>query len=316
VNAAGPPRLALVTGASRGLGRAIARRLAAEGIAVAAVARTMRADDADSGSLESTVDLIRRDGGVAEAFVADLGNPDLDRAALVHRIEEMYGWPVDVLVNNAAAARRYETHFVDMPRQWFADSVETNVWNAWDLMRAVVPGMRKRGAGRIVNVSSRQAGPRVGPPFAPHPLAGSVLYGGTKAMIDRITTGAAMELYDDNIAVNSLAPNRGVATEHARATVPGWPSEPEETFAEATLLLCTADPARMTGRVAYSLPLLREFGRPVRSLDGRDLVQGWQPEDLDPDSFLPDYLRFAAAPAVPVALLNRQDPSISDEEST
>lgn len=79
-----------------------------------------------------------------------------------------------------------------------------------------------------------------------HPLAGSVLYGGSKAMLDRLTTGAAMELYPDNIAVNSLAPNRGVATAHAAAAVPGWPSEPEETMAEAALLLCSGDPAKIT----------------------------------------------------------------------
>jgi hypothetical protein len=112
-----------------------------------------------------------------------------------------------------------------------------------------------------------------------------------------------MELYDDRIAVNALAPNRGVATAHAQAAVPGWPSEPEETMAEAALLLCTADPAEVTGRVAYSLPLLKEFGRPVRTLDGRGLVEGWQPDDLDEAGFLGDYLVFNPPPPVPEALL-------------
>src|SRR5699024_6346251 len=144
--------------------------------------------------------------------------------------------PVDVLVNNVAAARRYETLFVDMPREWFQDSVETNVWNTWDLMKAVIPGMREAGAGRIVNISSRQAGPPVRPPLAYQPLAGSAIYGGTKARLDRITTGAAMESHDDGIAVRSLAPTRGVATEHAAAAVPGWPSAPEGTMAEAAAL--------------------------------------------------------------------------------
>jgi NAD(P)-dependent dehydrogenase (short-subunit alcohol dehydrogenase family) len=221
----------------------------------------------------------------------------------VAHIEESMGGTVDILVNNAAAARRYDTLFADMPREWFQDSLETNVWNTWDLMRAVIPGMRRLGAGWILNISSRQAGPRVGPPFAPHPLAGSVLYGGTKAFLDRLTTGAAMELYDDGIAVNALAPNRGVATAHAQAAVPGWPSEPEETMAEAALLLCTADPAKVTGRVAYSLPLLKEMGRPVRTLDGKELLDGWQPEQLDASGFLPEYLVFNPPPPLPEALL-------------
>lgn len=302
--------LAIVTGASRGIGRAMARRLAAEGIAVAAVSRTLRpGDGAFEGSLEETVDLIRADGGNAEHFVANLGDPDLDRDALVADVEERMGQTVDVLINNAAAARRYETRFADMPREWFYDSVETNVWNTWALMKAVVPGMRRAGGGWILNLSSRLAGPRVGPPFAPHPLGGAVLYGGTKAMIDRISTGAAMELYDERIAVNTLAPNRGVATAHAAAAVPGWPSEPEETMAEAALLLCTSDPAEVTGRVAFSLPLLKEFGRPVRTLDGARLVEGWQPDDLDEGGFLPEYLRFSPAPPVPQDLLTKAAPA-------
>lgn len=294
--------LAIVTGASRGIGRAMARRLASEGIAVAAVSRTLRpGEGAYEGSLEETVALINADGGDARAFVADLGRKEIDRPALVAEIEGAFGATADILINNAAAARRYETLFADMRREWFEDSVETNVWNTWDLMKAVIPGMRSKGAGWIVNLSSRQAGPRVGPPFAPHPLAGSVLYGGTKAFIDRMSTGAAMELYDDHIAVNTLAPNRGVATAHAAAAVPGWPSEPEETMAEAALLLCTEDPAKVTGRVAYSLPLLKEFNRPVRTLDGRDLVEGWQPDDIDEAGFLPHYIRFNPPPPLPEA---------------
>jgi NAD(P)-dependent dehydrogenase (short-subunit alcohol dehydrogenase family) len=296
--------LAIVTGASRGIGRAMARRLASEGIAVAAVSRTLHPGDGTlAGSLEETVAIINADGGTAKAFVADLGRPDIDRAALVADIERAFDAKVDILINNAAAARRYETRFADLPREYFADAVETNVWNTWDLMKAVIPGMRANGAGWIVNLSSRLAGPRIGPPFAPHPLGGAVLYGTTKAAIDRLSTGAAMELYEDRIAVNTLAPNRGVATDHAAKAVPGWPSEPEETMAEAALLLCTADPAKVTGRVAFSLGLIREFHRPVRTLDGRSLLPGWQPDDIDPAGILPDHLVFNPAPPVPEALL-------------
>ncbi len=298
------PRLAVVTGASRGIGRAIARRFAADGIAVAAVSRTLRPGDGTlTGSLEETVNLVRADGGVIEAFAVDLGRADLDRAELVQQIEDTMGAPVDVLVNNAAAARHHGTTFLETPREWFMDAVETNLWNTWDLSRAVVPGMRRRGAGWILNLSSRAAAPRVGPPYAPHPLAGAVLYGGTKAMLDRMTTGMAMELAPDAIAVNTLAPNRGVATENAAAFVPGWPSEPEETMAEAALLLCTEDPSVLTGRVAYSLPLLKEFSRPTRTLDGSALVPGWQPDDLVVESFLAEHLVFNPPPPLPDELL-------------
>lgn len=294
---------AVVTGASRGIGRAITRRLASTGMPVAAVSRTLRSGSGGlSGSLEETVATIEADGGIARAFVADLGDASLDRFALVREIEEAMGVPVGVLVNNAAASRRYDVAFADMEREWFLDTIETNVWNTWELMRAVIPGMRVLGKGWVVNLSSRQAGPRVGPPFAPHPLAGSTLYGGSKAFLDRLTTGAAMELYEDRIAVNGLAPNRGVATEHAAGAVPGWPSEPEATMAEATLLLCSADPAQVTGRVAYSLPLLKEFDRPVYSVDGKELVEGWQPADIDPAGFPGDYLTMAPPAPIPDAV--------------
>jgi citronellol/citronellal dehydrogenase len=296
--------LALVTGASRGIGRAIARRLASEGIAVAAVSRTLRpGDGALDGSLEETVELIRRDGGTAEAFAADLGSPDLDRFGLVAQVEDRLGATVDILVNNAAATRHHGATFLDVSREWFTEAVDTNLWAAWELMQAVLPGMRRRGAGWILNISSRSAGPRVGPPYAPHPLAGATLYGGTKAMLDRLTTGVAMEVHADGIAVNALSPNRGVATENAARAVPGWPSEPEETLAEAALLLCTADPTRLTGRVAYSLPLLHELDRPVRTLDGRDLLAGWQPADLDESGFLAEHLRFVPPPPLPDELV-------------
>ncbi|WP_427006146.1 hypothetical protein [Pseudarthrobacter sp. H2] len=132
-----------------------------------------------------------------------------------------------------------------------------------------------------------------------------MLYGGTKAMIDRMTTGAAMELHGDRIAVNSPAPNRGVAAAHAAAAVPGRPSKPEETVAEATLALVTADPSVLTGRVAYSLPLPKELGRAVYTADGAALLPGWQPDDLDESDFLTDYLRFNPPGKIPAELLNR-----------
>lgn len=297
--------LAIVTGASRGIGRAIARRFAAEGIAVAAISRTLRPGDGKlSGSLEETVEVIRADGGTAAAFVADLGAPDLDRVELVAQIEERMGRRVDMLVNNAAATRQHGKTFESTTREIFTGSFELNVWNTWDLTKAVLPSMRSHGQGWIVNVSSRMASPRVGPPYAPHPLQGAVLYGATKAALDRLSTGIAMELHPDNIAVNTLSPNRGVATENAARLVPGWPSEPEEAIAEAALLLCSGDPQVLTGRVGYSLPLLKEFGRPVRTLDGRALVPEWQPDDIDETTFLPDYLVFAPSPEVPAALLS------------
>ena len=287
-------KVAVVTGASRGIGRGIALRLAAEGASVAATARTRRPNDAEySGSLEETVEAIRSAGGVAVAVVADLADVNADRSAIVRTARAELGAPVEILVNNAAAIRHFELRFEGMYAAAFREQVEVNVWAAWDLMLAALPGMRELGRGWVLNISSQSASPKVGPPYRTIPMVGAqCLYGSTKAMLDRFTTGAAMELYDDGIAVNALAPEGAVATENAK-TVAGvkdaW-SEPMETMVEAALALCSGDPRELTGRVATSLSFLVEHQRPVRTLDGRALVPGWQPSEIDPGRLVPSYL--------------------------
>jgi citronellol/citronellal dehydrogenase len=107
-------------------------------------------------------------------------------------------------------------------------------------------------------------------------MGGHALYASSKAALNRFTTGLAAELYRDGIAVNALSPVAAVLTPGVEAMgVAAWiaPSmiEPVEAVAEAAFALCSCDPATMTGRVAYSLRLLDELGRPVRTLDGRAL---------------------------------------------
>jgi NAD(P)-dependent dehydrogenase (short-subunit alcohol dehydrogenase family) len=286
-------RIAIVTGGSRGIGRAIALRLAAEGARVLVTGRSLaRGSHEHAGSLEETVEAIRSRGGEAIAVQADLADPGFERRSIVRRAEDAFGDHVDILVNNAAAPREFRDRFQDVPLRSFLTTVEVNVWAAWELSQLVVPGMRARGAGWIVNISSRSAGPVVGPPYRPSPVGSQALYGGTKAMLDRITTAAAMDLHDANIAVNTLAPESAVATENARSwlELPESISEPEETMAEAALALCTCDPRTCTGRITYSLSLLVELGRPVYALDGRTKLAGWQPHEIDPARLRPGYL--------------------------
>jgi NAD(P)-dependent dehydrogenase (short-subunit alcohol dehydrogenase family) len=287
-------KVAVVTGASRGIGRAIAQRLAAEGARVVVTARTLRAGAGTyAGSLEETVDGIVAAGGEAVAVVADLADVDADRGAIVRAAENAFGAPVEILVNNAAAARHFELRFEGMHASAFREQVEVNVWAAWDLMLAALPGMRAQGRGWMLNVSSQGAAPKVGPPYRAVPMVGAqCLYGGTKAMLDRFTTGAAMELYDDGIAVNALAPEGAVATENAKAVagVRDDQSEPMETMVEAALALCVGDPEELTGRVTSSLSFIVERQLAVHTLDGRDLFPGWQPADIDPGRLVRPYL--------------------------
>ncbi len=294
-------RVAIVTGASRGIGQAIARRLAAEGASVAAVGRPADRRNTDlAGSLDETLELVRGAGGTALLVEADIADPDFDKREIVTMAAAGLGAAPDILVNVAAAPREFgggkpPIPFAETPRDLFFRSVEVNVWAAWDLAKQVIPGMRQRGAGSILSISSVQAAPRPRPTAdgGPVGLGGACVYGGTKAFLDRLTTGAAQELYADNIAVNNLSPTGPVWTPLSATVVGNLPPdawEPMETMVEAALALCTGDPKLLTSRIAYSLPLLAELDRPVYTLDGSKLFEGWQPDHDDPRKREPGYL--------------------------
>jgi NAD(P)-dependent dehydrogenase (short-subunit alcohol dehydrogenase family) len=267
-------RVALVTGGSRGIGAGIATRLAAEGAAVAVTARTLERHPRLPGSLAETVAAIHATGGTAIAIAADLSEPS-SRPGIVAEVERQLG-AVDILVNNAAAAYYMPVERVSEKRYRIA--FELNVRAPFELMQLVLPGMRARRRGWILNVSSATAEPPAGPPFdAFHRHGGAVLYGSTKAALDRMSAGVAAEVYDDGVAVNSLAPVAAVRTPGVEALgmLPDRPEliEPMEVMVEAALALLTGDPARLTGRIARSRPLLEELGRPPRTLDGRHVFE-------------------------------------------
>jgi citronellol/citronellal dehydrogenase len=267
-------RVALVTGASRGIGAGIAQRFAAEGAAVAVTARTLDAEPGAplAGSLRETVATIEAAGGRALAVQSDLADRD-DRARVVPQVLSELG-PVDILVNNAAAAFYLPTAEIPLRRR--ALTFELNVHAPIDFAQAVLPDMRARRAGWIVNISSATSRPPKGPPFDPGFKLGftSTVYGASKAALERLTVGLAAEVYADGVAVNSLAPVAAVRTPGADALVGDVMDanpqivEPLELFVEAALALAVADPVSMTGRVCYSRPLLDELGREYRELDG------------------------------------------------
>jgi citronellol/citronellal dehydrogenase len=256
-------KVAIVTGASRGIGAEIARRFAAEGAAVAVAARTT---DEGAGPLPGTivevVDQIVASGGNAVAVRADLS----DNADLVHLVAEtqrQLGQP-DILVNNAAVT--YFSRVEDFTAKRYALMFAVQVEASFELARLVLPAMRAAGAGWILNISSIAARHPAMPPsgFASR---GGTVYGMCKAAIERFSTGLAAELYADNIAVNALSPTRVVPTPgtlfHHLTTADDPNSEPPAVMAEAALLLCSRDPHSLTGRITYSQELLAELGVPL-----------------------------------------------------
>jgi citronellol/citronellal dehydrogenase len=252
-------RVALVTGASRGIGAAIAERLASAGAKVAAAARTLDADPKYVGSLSETVQRIRDAGGTVVPLQVDISKTD-DRRRMVTEAVDQLG-PIDILVNNAAVT--FYLPFTEFPEKRYNLMFEVQVRAPFELAQMVVPGMRERKAGWILNITSRAAVHPQGPPFLDVYKRGFSVYGMVKAALDRFTTGLAAEVYDDGIAVNALAPWDNVATPGAGAhdLVEGFPMEDISWMAEAALALCSCDPKRLTGRVAYSQPLLAELQR-------------------------------------------------------
>jgi NAD(P)-dependent dehydrogenase (short-subunit alcohol dehydrogenase family) len=251
-------RNAIVTGASRGIGEAIAARLAMEGANVVASARTAETGDNNRlpGTLHETVDRIRQAGGEATFVKADLAQA-AERERLVEEAVAAYG-PVDILVNNAAIT--YFMPVVEFPEKRFKLMMEVQVYAPFHLSQLVLPSMRERRQGWIVNISSG-AGLHPKPPYTRR--GGGTVYGMCKAALERFTTGLASEVYDDNIAVNVVSPGlvetpgtllHGLVNDQTRARV-----QPIEYIAEAVFRLASGDPKTMTGRIDYAEPLLKEI---------------------------------------------------------
>jgi citronellol/citronellal dehydrogenase len=262
-------RTALVTGASRGIGAAIAERFAAEGADVVIAARTAIAHPRLPGSLRETAERIGALGRRAVVVEADLQS-EADRERLVEEALRALG-PIDILVNNAAAS--FYRPFLEITRKRYDVAFDLNVRAAFHLAQCLLPSMRERSCGWILNISSKTALLPPGPPFDDFQRhGGPLVYGMTKAALDRFSVGLAAELEGDGIPVNSLSPVAAVMTPGVAALGVVPPefqktAEPVEAMAEAALALCL--PGAPTGRIAYSLPLLEELGREIRTLDGK-----------------------------------------------
>ena len=269
-------KVALVTGASRGIGRAIAQRLASAGATVVVTARSLSVPSSGeragasvtvSGTLEETVALITAAGGKAIAIAADIED-EAQAQALVGRAAEAAGGRLDILVNNAGFADF--TALADMPLSAFDRTFTHYVRAPVMLAQAAIPFMRKAGAGWIVNISSQDSLP----PSRPFPSyekdRGYVAYAAAKAALNRLTQGLAAELEPDNIAVNAVGPSTAIRTPGADSIIPAdYPTEDVEYLAETVLAMSHLPAAMRTGLIGFSMHFPWHHEIEVRSLDGK-----------------------------------------------
>lgn len=230
-------KVTLVTGASRGLGRWIAVALARCGATVA-VNYASNTEEA-----EATAELIRRSGGAASVFRADVTR-EQDVQRLIDEIGHAYG-PVDVLVNNATGPQPMLA-IEESNWQTYADQLDFFVKAPLLLTQAVLPGMKAKGSGSIVNIGSEVV--QIGNAnFASYVTAKSAMIGMTRAW--------ASELGPHGIRVNLVAPgwipverHVGVSTEDYREQVPlGRMGEPDD-IAQAVAFLASDQSKFITGQ--------------------------------------------------------------------
>ena len=254
---------AIVTGASRGIGQEISELFAAEGAKVVCAARTVTEGDHPlEGSLARTIKNITDNGGEAIAVAANISVEE-ECLSLVEQARSAYG-PVDILVNNAAL--NYYIPTVDYPTNRWVRSFAINVHAPFILSKAVLTDMVSGRGGAIVNISSGAAiGPGRGPYEDQH-ARGGVMYGATKAALERMTQGLAQELSQHgNISVTAVSPSRVVPTPGTvfHKLVDGMEDpkgEHPSLMAKAALLLASEPVNKVNGRVTYSQQILKEFG--------------------------------------------------------
>ena len=231
-------RVVVVTGASRGIGEAIAEAFAAAGARLVLASRRLE-------GVEAVAERLRGRGGEAVAVACHTGR-EAEVQALVARARDAFGG-VDVLINNAATSPHFGPLLDAAEGQW-DKTFEVNVKGYVHAIRAAVPLMRERGGGAIVNVAS-VAG------MIPH--AGLGVYGVTKAAVLMLTRTLAVELAAENIRVNAIAPgliqtrfsevlwSTPESRDQALATIPqGRMGQPEDLT--AAVLYLASDAARFT----------------------------------------------------------------------
>ncbi len=232
-------QVAVITGASRGLGQYCALGFAKEGAKVAVAARTVEATEKGlPGTIYHTADLINEAGGEALPVVCNVAD-QASITAMAEQVLDRWG-RIDILMNNAAIQPPGDNW--DIREKHWNLIYTVNVNGPFYCIRAVLPTMVAQRRGNIINISSGAT-------------VGGTPYGGTKRALEAMTEGLALELRSKNIAVNVLKPVAAIETPgYLFAQVPrgqgGAPElPPPDSYVEASVLLACQTPDTYTGQI-------------------------------------------------------------------
>ena len=249
-------KVAIVTGASRGIGRNMAVALAEAGCAVVVAARSEHENAKLPGTIHGVAERIAASGGRALALPCDVTSEE-SVAAAVARTMAAFG-RIDCLINNAGVL--WLGKIADTPLKRWELVHRVNLHGTFLFTKAVLPILRAQGSGSLIAITTNgvlMTDARRG--------GGSNAYWVSKAAIERLYAGLASECRDDGIAVNCLAPDGVVLTEGWQAAsggtaIPEEYVEQPEVMGKAAVLLAAQTSAGITGRVLYSQQLLAEVG--------------------------------------------------------
>jgi NAD(P)-dependent dehydrogenase (short-subunit alcohol dehydrogenase family) len=242
-------KVAIVTGASRGLGKAMAIHLARAGAAVAVAARTVETGQSPlPGTILETVQEIEKEGGKSISVRCDVTREE-DVERLITNVTEQFG-RVDILINNAGVTT--PEPFLKLSAKKWDLVINVNLKGTFLCTKAVLPQMVERNSGHIINLSSVLA----------KTIKYSIPYGASKAAIERFTLGLSKEMKKHHVAVNALCPDftvtEAVTTFLKEVDTTSWQSA--EMWGRYAAMVAGQDAESLSGKILDEPALKEIFG--------------------------------------------------------
>lgn len=242
-------KVALITGASRGIGKAIALRLAKEGVHIAVASKTVEPHPKLPGTIHETADAVRQLGVKAAAIRMDVRDTSEIESGVEQTVSEL--GRLDIAIHNAGAL--WWKPILDTPPKKFDLVHEVNARGAFGLAHFAIPHMIKSGGGHFLVMS---------PPIDLRAVTGKTAYVMSKFGMTMVALGVAEEHRKDNVAGNALWPDTAIESAATQNFGLGTPSEwyKADIVADATYEMVRRAPSERTGQAMLVLDVLREAG--------------------------------------------------------